>query len=231
MTYRDLLFDIDDTLLDFRAAEESSLQGLFSQLQIDLTPVIRERYAAINRQLWEQFERQEITREMIFERRFPQLFEEFQLAGPQDGLTAEQRYREGLNQGHVQIQHAQELLTRLQASHQFNLYIVSNGVAKTQRLRLEASGLAPFFTKVFVSEAVGHQKPAIEFFDAVQKGIDHFLPEQALIIGDSLTSDIQGGLNAGIPTVWFNPQHQDANLIQPTYEIDNLLQLLPIVMA
>jgi 2-haloacid dehalogenase len=64
-----------------------------------------------------------------------------------------------------------------------------------------------------------------------KRGIDHFLPEQALIIGDSLTSDIQGGLNAGIPTVWFNPQHQAANLIQPTYEIDNLLQLLPIVMA
>ena len=227
--YKYLLFDVDDTLLDFHAAEDSALQLMFDQLQLTMTPTIKQRYELINQGLWQQFERKEIDRETIFANRFPQLFREFSLADETISAQAEQLFRAGLNQGHEKIPYAQELLSQLQAAQKFELYIVSNGVAKTQQLRLTASGLAPYFNDVFVSEALGFQKPAIQFFEKVEVAIDHFEPEQALIIGDSLTSDIQGGINAGIKTVWFNPQHQVAKAIQPTYEIDSLPQLLQVV--
>lgn len=229
MAYQTLLFDIDDTLLDFHASEDAALEMLFAQLHLNLTSEIKSRYDVINQDLWRQFERQEINRQNIFERRFPTLFEEFKLTDTQTALTAEEIYRDGLNHGHQQIPQAQELLQQLSTQSALHLYIVSNGVAKTQNMRLHDSGFAKYFTNVFVSEAVGYQKPDVHFFDVVAQDIPEFNQQQALIIGDSLTSDIQGGINAGIDTVWFNPHHQQATQVRPTYEIDALPELLKIV--
>lgn len=229
MAYQTLLFDIDDTLLDFGASEEASLALMFKHFGLSLTDEIKERYEVINQNLWRQFERQEIDRQTIFQRRFPELFQEFQLADTTAGLQAEAFYREGLNHGHQQVPQAQALLQQLSQLPQLQLYIVSNGVAKTQNMRLQDSGFAPYFKQVFVSEAVGYQKPDVRFFDSVANNITNFDKNKALIIGDSLTSDIQGGVNAGIDTVWYNPQHLTTTTVQPTYQISELLSLLKLV--
>lgn len=229
MAYQTLLFDIDDTLLDFGASEEASLALMFKHFGLTLTDEIKERYEVINQNLWRQFERQEIDRQTIFQRRFPELFQEFQLADTTTGLQAEAVYREGLNHGHQQVPQAQALLQQLSQLPQLQLCIVSNGVAKTQNMRLQDSGFAPYFKQVFVSEAVGYQKPDVRFFDSVANNITNFDKNKTLIIGDSLTSDIQGGVNAGIDTVWYNPQHLTTTTVQPTYQISELLSLLKLV--
>ncbi|WP_125608430.1 YjjG family noncanonical pyrimidine nucleotidase [Lapidilactobacillus bayanensis] len=229
MAYQTLLFDIDDTLLDFGASEDASLALMFDHFGIALTDEIKKRYEVINQNLWRQFERQEIDRQTIFKRRFPELFTEFHLATPEISAQAEAVYREGLNHGHQQVPQAQELLARLSKQSDLKLYIVSNGVAKTQNMRLHDSGFARYFQQVFVSETVGHQKPDIRFFEAVEQGIADFDRRQALIIGDSLTSDIQGGINAGIDTVWYNPRQLPFTAVQPTYQIAELLQLLEVI--
>lgn len=229
MAYQTLLFDIDDTLLDFGASAEASLALMFKHFGLSLTDEIKERYEVINQNLWRQFERREIDRQTIFQRRFPELFQEFQLADTTAGLQAEAFYREGLNHGHQQVPQAQALLQQLSQLPQLQLYIVSNGVAKTQNMRLQDSGFAPYFKQVFVSEAVGYQKPDVRFFDSVANNITNFDKNKTLIIGDSLTSDIQGGVNAGIDTVWYNPQHLTTTTVQPTYQISELLSLLKLV--
>lgn len=229
MAYQTLLFDIDDTLLDFGASAEASLALMFKHFGLSLTDEIKERYEVINQNLWRQFERREIDRQTIFQRRFPELFQEFQLADTTAGLQAETVYREGLNHGHQQVPQAQALLQQLSQLPQLQLYIVSNGVAKTQNMRLQDSGFAPYFKQVFVSEVVGYQKPDVRFFDSVANNIANFDKNKTLIIGDSLTSDIQGGVNAGIDTVWYNPQHLTTTTVQPTYQISELLSLLKLV--
>lgn len=114
--------------------------------------------------------------------------------------------------------------------HEYDLYIVTNGVSETQDKRLRASGLQPFFKNVFVSEDTGFQKPMKEYFDFVFARIPSFSLEQGLIIGDSLSSDIRGGILAGMDTCWFNPKKKPNNTeIEPTYQIQKLEELYQIL--
>ena len=123
---------------------------------------------------------------------------------------------------------AKQLLADLSASH--DIYVVTNGIAKTQHRRLNESGLAPYFTNVFASETVGVQKPNPGFFDYVAHNIQGFSKDQSLVIGDSLTSDIKGANLYGLDSVWFNPTHQPNTIrLKPTYEIEHLLRLEAIV--
>lgn len=224
--YNFLLFDLDDTLLDFKATEKSGLAFLFKQQGIALTAEIENRYNLINQNLWQAFERDEINRETIFASRFPLLFKELGL--DIDGLEFEQNYRHFLNHGHDLINGSLKLLKDLSYKHA--LYAVTNGLSKTQYQRMEASNLLPFFKNTFVSEDIGYQKPMKGYFDYVFERIPHFSSEEALIIGDSLSSDILGGQRAGIDTCWFNPELKPSNrLIQPTYQIKKLNELHPIV--
>lgn len=200
--YQYLLFDADDTLLDFKGSEQVALQQLFDKLHIELTPQLKEHYHTINHSLWAAFERGEITRDEILATRFRRLFEEENIKVERLGLEAE--YQELLGLSHLTIPGVADLLDCLK--EHYELYIVTNGVATTQYNRLNASGLYPYFKQVFISEETGYQKPQIEFFDYVSSHITGFQPSKALIIGDSLASDIQGGINAGIDTCWYNPR-------------------------
>ena len=184
--YQTLLFDADDTLLDFKAAEQNALRQLFASLSIELTDNIRNLYHTINHSLWQAFERGEISKDEILATRFRRLFAEINFSNLPD--TLESDYQSMLASGHQTITEAFEVLNILMQSH--DLYIVSNGVASTQYNRLKASGLYPYFKGVFVSEETGYQKPQIEFFDYVIARIPEFKKENTLIIGDSLSSDI-----------------------------------------
>lgn len=224
--YKTLLFDADETLLDFNAAQYDALTNLFHNHGYEINDSIREQYHVLNTSLWKAYERGEIERDEILNTRFSKLFHE--LGYTIDGIAFEIEYHQELNKGHKIIPGAIQLLDDLKDTH--DLYIVTNGVADTQYKRLTASSLLPYFKEIFVSEDTGYQKPQVEFFKYVFERIPNFNPEEAIIIGDSLSSDMQGGISAGIHTCWYNRNGINNSLELPiTYEIHDLQELLQIV--
>lgn len=227
MPYRTLLFDLDDTLLDFKAAEHHALLQLLNDQRVEPTWERIEEYKRINQGLWGLYEQGKLERSILLAKRFEDFFTLF--GKTVDGHKMDQQFRAHLEEGRFLIEGSQELLEELQATH--DLYAVTNGVAKTQRRRLQDSGLLPYFKGVFISEDTGYQKPMRGYFDYVFERIPAFEPEQALIIGDSLSSDITGGHMAGIDSCWFNPEKLDNPLtVEPTYEIAHLSEL-PGILA
>lgn len=224
--YQTILFDIDDTLLDFQENERVSLENTFKELNINFNENIREKYIKINKKLWDKHERDIIDRQTIFTTRFSQLFKEIHIEA--DGLEVEKIYRQNLNSGIQLIDNAIETCKNLYKK--YDLYIITNGFGKTQHIRLEKSGLNEFFKDVFISEEIGFQKPNIKFFEYVFKQIPNFKKENTLIVGDSLTTDIKGGINAKLDTCWFNRNFkQNETSLVPTYEINKLEQIYKIL--
>ncbi|WMI80416.1 YjjG family noncanonical pyrimidine nucleotidase [Anaerotignum sp. MB30-C6] len=221
-----LLFDVDHTLLDFSTSEKKALKKCFDDFGISLTEEILSWYLDHNHKLWTNYENGIITRDAIFKTRFADTFAQFSINA--HGDLMESTYREALSQGSDLIENALHTIQKLSTTHE--LYIVTNGLASTQEKRLKDSGLAPYFKDTFVSEIMGSQKPMIEYFDYVFNRIPDFEKKEALIIGDSLSSDIQGGIRSGIDTCWFNPEElENHTKFQPTYEIHSLLELLPLL--
>ncbi|MHA7107937.1 YjjG family noncanonical pyrimidine nucleotidase [Bacillus sp. C-3-6] len=220
--YKTLLFDVDDTLLDFQKAEKMALRVLFEEKGIPLTDEIEARYKKINKGLWDAFEKGELSRKEVINTRFSLLFQEY--GEEVDGILFENNYRNYLEEGNQLMQGAFEFINQIQG--EYELYIVTNGVSKTQDKRLRNAGLHLLFKDVFVSEDTGFQKPMKEYFDYVFERIPNFAPEEGLIIGDSLSADIKGGYVAGIDTCWFNPERKlnDSGII-PTYEVHNFEEL------
>lgn len=224
--YKYLLFDVDGTLLDFDKAEQYALEYTFRHYDIPLTYEINQRYEEINKKLWKDFENGLIDKKTVVYSRFVLLFKEFNI--PVDGIAFEDDYQKALGQGYFVLPHTIEVLSALY--QKYPLYVVTNGVSQTQYSRLEGTDIKKYFQNIFVSEDIGHQKPSKEYFDYCFKNIDKIDLSKTLIIGDSLSSDIQGGINAGIDTCWFNPNHLDkpeAMLIN--YEIHDLRELLQLL--
>lgn len=216
-----LLFDADGTLLDFKKSEEVGLTKVFEEYQIPNPAQCRAFYLKLNEQLWQDFEQGKFPKQHIFDVRFQMMLDHFHLDG--DGKAMEQSYRSWLNKGSHLIKGARSLIQQLAA--QYELYIVTNGVSKTQYQRLHDSGLAPYFKQVFVSEDIGYQKPQKEYFDYVLKHLQKD-PKQMLLIGDSLSSDIVGANRAGIASCWYNPDHLvNETEAKPDYEIATLEEL------
>jgi 2-haloacid dehalogenase len=224
--FRTLLFDADNTLFDFRACEKEALRLAFLRYGYPLNQDISEIYERINLGLWAQFEKGLIDRNTVIYSRFGKLFKEIGIQD--DGIRFEDDYQELLGMQHFFIEDAFEVIQELYKS--FDLYIVTNGVTATQLRRLKESGVDRYMKKIFVSEETGYQKPMKEYFDYCFARIDHFKPEEAIIIGDSLSSDIKGGNNAGIATCWFNPDKlENPTKIKVDYEIRRLKDLYEIL--
>lgn len=221
-----LLFDADRTLLDFAASEKKALAKTFAAYGLPFTNAVYQWHLVNNAKLWEDYEKGLIDRKTVLYTRFVRLFDAFGYEG--DGAAFEDDYRHNLDHACEVFPEAPAVIQTLSKTHL--LYIVTNGVASTQQLRLRDSGLLPYFQEVFISELLGYQKPRKEFFDCCFARIPDFSPEEALIIGDSLTSDIKGGNLAGIETCWFNPNKEE-NLTDAKvdYEIHALQELLSLL--
>ena len=179
------------------------------------------RYHTINRWHWEQLELGKLTRAEVLVNRFGVLFQE--LGVKADAEKCARAYEQNLSIGHYFLPGAEEAVDAL--SRRYRLFLASNGTAVVQKGRMTSANLYRFFEKVFVSQEIGFNKPSKAYFDACFSQIPDFDPRKAMIVGDSLSSDIQGGINAGITTVWVNPEHKPSGSIKPDYEIEALHQL------
>lgn len=227
LRYDTILFDIDDTLLDFKKAEKSALRKVFLDHSYPFDEDIERQYNEINSGLWRDFEKGIIEKSIITKTRFQKLFDEIGIDG--DGENFNALYLAALSEGHDLMNGAIEICEALSKS--CRLYFVTNGISKTQHKRIDASGLRPYFLDTFVSEDTGYQKPMKEYFDYVFDRIPDLNLEKTLIVGDSLSSDIKGGVQAGIDSCWYNPRALENSFsdIKPTYEIKELAELLNII--
>lgn len=216
-----LFIDLDDTILDFHKAEAVALRKTLLEFGIDPTPETCSLYSNINRACWEALERGEMERSQIGVTRFTRLFSRLGVSA--DAARCNDDYWRQLSIGHYFLPGAEEALPVLAAD--YKLYIASNGSKSVQPSRLESAGIEKYFQAIFISEDIGADKPAKAFFDRCFARIPGFDPQKAMIVGDSLTSDIQGGINAGIKTCWVNPNHKQPGDIKPDYEIETLSQL------
>ncbi|MBR3978179.1 MAG: YjjG family noncanonical pyrimidine nucleotidase [Oscillospiraceae bacterium] len=221
-----LFLDMDDTILDFHQAEAVAIRKTLAQFGVEPTDAVCRRYSQINDWHWKALERKEITREQVLTGRFEVLFGELGIAI--DSQQCASRYTQNLAKGDFVLPGAVEVLEKLQGKYQ--LYLASNGTTWVQKERIAGSGIGKYFDRIFISQEMGANKPALEFFDACFREIPGFAKENALIVGDSLTSDILGGNNAGILTCWYNPKGKPRNPeIVPDYEITALADLLPLL--
>ena len=216
-----LLLDLDDTILDFHKAERIAISQTVREFGVEPTDAILSRYHEINKWHWQQLELGTMTRAEIWVNRFAVLFRE--LGEEVDAAACARVYEKNLSMGHYFLPGAEETVAYL--SKKYRLFLVSNGTASVQKGRMTSANLYRFFETVFVSQEIGHNKPSKAYFDACFAAIPDFDPSKAIIVGDSLSSDIQGGINAGIKTVWVNPGHGDCGDIHPDFEIEALHQL------
>ena len=216
-----LLLDLDDTILDFHKAERIAISQTVREFGVEPTDAVLNRYHEINKWHWQQLELGTMTRAEILVNRFAVLFRE--LVEEVDAAACARVYEKNLSMGHYFLPGAEETVAYL--SKKYRLFLVSNGTASVQKGRMTSANLYRFFETVFVSQEIGHNKPSKAYFDACFAAIPDFDPSKAIIVGDSLSSDIQGGINAGIKTVWVNPDHKPCGNIKPDYEIEALHQL------
>ena len=224
MIYTWLLFDADDTLFDYPKAEASALRSTFEHFGQAFRPEFSRLYIVFNQQVWGEFERSETTPQELRLKRFRLLFEEIHATlAPEDFSPL---YLANLARASDLLPGAAELLQALSVRH--HIALVTNGLKDVQRPRLERSTIRPFIEKIFISEEIGAAKPDPAFFEAVFREIGCPPKDQVLIIGDSLTSDMQGGVNYGIDTCWYNPNGEITEL-PVTYQIKSPKQLLDIM--
>lgn len=226
MTNGFLFFDLDNTILDFSQAERVALSRTLAERGVEPTPERIRRYSEINISFWEKLERGELTRDEVIVQRFEAFFRELGVA--LSGAEACSRYEGLLHEGHWFMPGAEELLRSLQGRHR--VFLVSNGLSSVQHARLKSARIEDCFEQLFISEELGCDKPSRLFFDRCFAAIPGFERDRALIVGDSLTSDILGGINAGIKSCWYNPYAKPGRPdIVPDYEIRALGELPALI--
>lgn len=219
---RTVFLDLDDTILDFTRGEAEALRRALTEADAPADDAVLARYHQINAAQWALLEEGRLTREQVLTGRFEILFRELGLRRPAGEIC--QRYEGYLAETHWFVPGAEALLRTL--APRYDLYLASNGTARVQYRRLEDAGILPWFRGVFLSQELGADKPSPAFFQRCFTAIPGFHRESAVMVGDSLTSDIRGGRDAGLRTCWFNPGGAPRRAdILPDYEFSALDQL------
>lgn len=225
---RHIFMDVDNTLLDFNKAEAIAVEKTLSALSIPHSPEVISRYSQLNLAQWKLLEQGKLTRDQVKVRRYQLLFKELGIQASAD--EAARIYEKLLGTGHYFMDGAEDVLSALYGS--FHLYLATNGTAAVQKSRLKSAGIEPFFDQIFISEELGYNKPEPEFFKGCFERIPGLKKEEAVMVGDSLTSDILGGLRAGIRTIWFNRDQREApGEIRPDYVITDLRELPGLIRS
>ena len=225
MRYPILLFDADNTLFDFDRAQSHALQLALTELNGYFEPHFLTTYAEVNHGFWQAFERGEISQSELKRQRFPAVIKQLGLSI--DPVETNALYLKRLSESYFLLDGACELVERLAASHRLGL--ITNGLKDVQRPRFSASPITKHFEAIVISDELGIAKPDPGIFEALLELLGNPSKTDLLMIGDSLSSDIQGGINFGINTCWFNPNGKARGSMSPTHEISSLDQLDNIV--
>ena len=227
MRFQHLLFDADDTLFDFPKSAAQAFSVMCQNNDIPETAETYQLYDSINAVLWAEFEQGKISKDFVTHERYVRFLHQLKL--DRDPNKCNHDYLAALGEATFPLPHAEEVCHAL-VDRGHNLYIVTNAVASVQKRRLQQCTFSHLFTDVFISEDAGAAKPSKAYFDYVCARIPGLTAENALVIGDSLTTDIRGANNAGFPCCWFNPKRKTAPPeLTIHYEIQNLPELLDLV--
>ncbi len=222
-----LFIDADDTILDFSTAETKAITKTFIDFNLMGYKDIVLSYKRNNIKAWKAFELHEIERKDIGTLRFKWTFAEYGIEGI-DINEINRIYWDYLEKQGDVLDGAQDFLEHVCKNH--NLYIITNGTTSVQNGRFEQSGLDHYFIKRYISEQLGTRKPEKAFFDVIEKELNGIDRNASFVIGDSLSSDIQGGINANIKTIWFNIEgKQNTKDIKPTYEVKSFEELKTLI--
>lgn len=223
-----ILWDVDGTLLDFNAAESAAIKSLFSELSLgECTGEMIARYSRINDSYWKRLEKNEITRHQVLIGRFEEFFAEqkIDISIAQD---FNEKYQQRLGDFVFYCDDSLNIVKQLHGH--VKQYVVSNGTTQAQTRKLRLSGLGELMDGIFLSEVLGVDKPNAAFFDKVFDSIDPVDKSEVLIIGDSLSSDILGGINAGILTCWYNPSNKPIpESPKPDFVVSDLHEIIPLL--
>ena len=226
--YYCVLFDADNTLLDFDAAENKALADTLREYGIEPDVETVQTYRTINEELWRQLEKGQIRRDKLMGERFARFLKAVNAAG--NGVEMNKFYLDQLST-HPDLASPNVLDVLRELSEVATLAVVTNGFDRVQSRRVRESGILDFVEDVFVSEKMDSEKPNRKIFDAALRALGVENREHVLMVGDSLSSDVQGGVNAGLDTCWYNPNHaENPGKVVPTYEISSLEELYPLVM-
>lgn len=226
MRYPYLLFDADNTLFDFDRANRIAFETACASAGLTYSDELLRRYEVHNNACWGMFDRGEASKDFIVIERFRRFFAELGVdASPE---AANEAHLATLATCSFPAPHAVEVCERLSQTHR--LFLVTNAVASVQRGRLAKAEIRPYIEAAFISEEAGAQKPTTAYFDYVFAHIDGITRDNCLVIGDSLSSDIQGANNYDLPCCWYNPKRaKNPHGLRVDYEITDLRALYDIV--
>ena len=220
------LVDADDTLLDFHGSSALALRHAFAACHLQWKDRYADDFKRINDGLWEALERKELTRAELIEKRFPYYLSELGLQA--DGNAFNQYYLHGLATKPMYVQGAEEFLQKLVETGR--VFIVTNGTEYIQKSRFDIIGLWKYAEDVFISDTIGIDKPAKGYTAYVTSHIKAFDKEKTVWIGDSLSADIKAANEAGITSIWFNPNNKPVNnKANPDYIAADFNKIVEIV--
>ncbi len=228
MTYQYIFIDLDDTIFDFQKSEQKAFKKLTEHIGFPYSDDLFNQFKQYNQQLWHQIELGTLSKSELLATRFPNFFEQFGFSVVSDNM--DDYFRDQLAEAGDLIDGAENFLITLQ-QHQKTLLAASNGVYPTQIKRLNQTGIIGYFDYIFISEKLGFSKPDTRFFEESFKQINDFDFEQAIMIGDSLTSDMRGAHNIQMHSIWYNPhQKQQPDDLTITYQAQNFKEILDILI-